>query len=201
MIHKVGVTGGIGAGKSIVLHTLKILGYPVFYSDKEAKKIMHENAEVRSEITALFGKEAYTSDDTEPLNRSFLAKRIFEDPHLIQHINTIVHPRVRLAFDEFVKEHPDQLVFNEAAILFETGAYKTFDATLLITADIETRIKRVINRDNITREEVLKRISNQWPDDKKIPLATFVIENNSNAKVIPQLLETLKILDNQRISS
>jgi dephospho-CoA kinase len=192
MIRKIGVTGGIGSGKSTVARVLETMGYPVFYSDKAAKEIMHSNPEVRKGLIELFGIEAYTSQGTGELNRAYLSEIIFKNPGAIQQINALVHPRVRESFNSFCEKHRDLPVFNEAAILFETGAYKTFDATFLVTCPLETRIQRVMQRDNLPREAIEARMNNQWTDEQKLPLATFVIENAADSKVLPQVLEVLE---------
>lgn len=185
MRYKVGITGGIGSGKSIVGQILSTMGYPVFYSDAVAKQLMTENKQAREEVTRVFGDEAYTDKE---LNRPFLAKQIFEDESLKSKLSEIIHPKVRANFDAFFDAHDAPLVFNEAAILFETYAYKNFDYTLLVVADESIRIERVMKRDQVSKQEVLKRMENQWSDEKKINLADFVIENNAEKLVVPQVL-------------
>jgi dephospho-CoA kinase len=191
MLRKIGVTGGIGSGKSTVARVLETMGYPVFYSDKSAKDIMNSHPEVREELIQLFGLASFLDDGTGDLNRPYLAEIIFKNPKAIQQINSIVHPRVRNSFELFSEKNEGIPVFNEAAILFETGAYKTFDATILVTCPLETRIQRVMQRDKLPREAVEARMNNQWTDEQKLPLATFVIENADNSKVLPQVLEVL----------
>lgn len=181
---KIGVTGGIGSGKTTVCKVLEAMGYVVYYSDLEAKNIMLFNSNVKKSLIAVFGDEVYENDQ---LNRPYLAERIFADSSLRNKINEIVHPEVRNAFDDFYSKNKTTLVFNEAAILFETGAYKQFDATLLITADEQIRIGRVVKRDNVTAEMVQARIQAQMPDETKIELADYVIVNNNNASVVQQI--------------
>ena len=187
----VGITGGIGAGKSIIGKMLMSLGYPVFYSDKEAKELMTTSVEIQRNLIDLFGQNAYQNGE---LNRPFLAQQIFADKSKIQQMNNIVHPAVREHFNNWAKNQNSELVFNEAAILFETGAYKNFDYTILVTADESLRISRVMARDNISEEEVRNRMSKQWSDDKKVELANFVISNNENDLLIPQLNSILEKL-------
>ena len=170
---------------------LTSLGYPVFYSDKEAKHLMTTSSEIRSKLIDLFGKQAYLNGE---LNRPFLAQQIFADKSKIQQMNNIVHPAVRNHFSNWAKNQKSELVFNEAAILFETGAYKNFDYTILVTADESLRISRVMKRDNISEGEVKERMSKQWSDDEKIKLASFVISNNENDLLIPQLNTILQQL-------
>ncbi len=167
------------------------LGYPVFYSDKEAKELMTTSVEIQRNLIDLFGQNAYQNGE---LNRPFLAQQIFADKSKIQQMNNIVHPAVREHFNNWAKNQNSELVFNEAAILFETGAYKNFDYTILVTADESLRISRVMARDNISEEEVRNRMSKQWSDDKKVELANFVISNNENDLLIPQLNSILEKL-------
>lgn len=189
----IGLTGGIGSGKSTIAKVLESMGYSVFYSDQEAKNIMSSDQELQSEIIAHFGENAY---ENGLLNRAYLAERIFSNPEDKNVLNQLIHPRVRAKFVKFANSSPSKLVFNEAAILFETGAYSTFDKTLLVTAPKETRIDRVMNRDNCSREDVLSRMNNQWSDDRKIPLADYVIKNGNTDKVLAQIEQVVKDLLN-----
>jgi dephospho-CoA kinase len=188
MTKVIGVTGGIGSGKSIIGLILSTIGYPVYYSDQEAKWVMNNDPELRKELIAVFGEEAYLDNE---LNRPFLAEKIFTSPELKEKINQIVHPIVRKRFSDFVSNSNSPFVFNEAAILFETGGYKDFDATILVVADKETRIQRVMQRDNITREQVEARMNNQWSDEQKLKLANHVIYNNDADLLVPQVLKIL----------
>ncbi|PHR47383.1 MAG: dephospho-CoA kinase [Fluviicola sp.] len=181
---KIGITGGIGSGKSIIGKILSIKGFPVFYSDLEAKQIMLHDNKIVAEIKQTFGNGAYLDKD---INRSFLADKIFNQPELKNRINAIVHPAVRQAFEDFAKNHQNTLVFNEAAILFETGGYKNFDSTILVIADEDLRLKRVMDRDNASMKSVKERMKNQWSDKKKADLADFIIENNENSLLVPQV--------------
>lgn len=183
---KVGITGGIGAGKTFVCRVLEKMGYPVFYSDKEAKELMNSHPGIVEEIIALVGEQAY--EDGE-LNRPFLAEKAFENKDLLSRINAIVHPRVREAFADFAEQNAGLkgIVFNEAAILFETGAYKTFDATVLITAPESVRLNRVVERDTIPESQVRSRMNNQWKDEEKAKLADFVIHNDGTTMLLPQI--------------
>jgi len=185
---KIGVTGGIGSGKTTVCKVLETLGYPVFYSDLEAKRIMLENEKAKEGIQNIFGKEAYIDDE---LNRTYIAEKIFSSPVLKKEINDLIHPLVRKAFKDWSEQQNSPFVFNEAAILFETGSYKQFDHTLLVTAPKPIRINRVLKRDNTTKEEVENRIKNQWDDDKKTPLADFVVHNDDEQLVTIQLLQII----------
>ena len=189
---KIGLTGGIGSGKSIICDVLKTIGYPVFNSDDEAKLLMVNNQEVIQRIKKIFGNEAYIGTK---LNRPYLASKIFNDEHLKSELNNIVHPAVRKAFDNWSKNQKSSLVFNEAAILYETGAYKTFDHTVLVTAPEKLRIERVVARDNTTIKEIKQRINNQWKDEVKKTMASYVILNDDINLVIPQVLKMLDTLE------
>ena len=185
---KVGVTGGIGAGKSLICSILERMGYPVFYSDIEAKKIIISNPQVRIDLIELFGIQIFKDHQ---LDRKLLANLLFSDSTLIEKMNAIVHPKVREEFENWALSQDSQLVFNEAAILFETGSYKNFDATILVTAPLEIRLNRVMNRDNSIRADVQKRIDNQWSDDQKVILSTYRIQNDDIQSVLDQLDEVL----------
>ncbi len=189
----IGITGGIGSGKSIVTKAFNVLGYPVFYSDNVAKEILSTDPQVINEVTKLLGEEAYQKGE---VNRAFIATKIFNDQALKEKINHIIHPKVRKRFHQLVEDAGNQIVFNEAAILFETGTYKNFDYTICVVADLTTRIERIKKRDGISEDAIQARINNQWPDEKKIALADFVIYNNNNDLLVPQILSTLNNISN-----
>tara|TARA_B110000285_G_scaffold136471_1_gene152844 strand:- start:2787 stop:3365 length:579 start_codon:yes stop_codon:yes gene_type:complete len=190
---KIGITGGIGSGKSIVSKILESMNYPVYYSDKEAKRTIRDNLEVRKQFIDLFGEELYDNDE---LNRSYLANIIFNDKKALEKVNNIVHPHVRKDFDTFCETQNTYLVFNEAAIIFETGGDKQFDRVVLVTADEKLRIERVINRDGVKESDVRARINQQWSDDQKIALSDFVIKNNEKEFLITQVEQMVKSLSN-----
>lgn len=188
---RVGITGGIGSGKSIIGKILTVIGFPVFNSDTEAKLLMVNNERVIHQVKEVFGDNAYTNNQ---LNRAYLADKIFSDEALKEQLNQIVHPAVRQEFEEWAKRQNTTIVFNEAAILFEIGRYKDFDYNILVTAPEELRIQRVIKRDNTTAEEVKKRMENQWKDEKKKELASFIITNDNVTLVTPQIEKILRDL-------
>jgi dephospho-CoA kinase len=190
-LFKVGVTGGIGAGKSLICSILERMGFPVFYSDIEAKKIITSNPQVRIDLIELFGIQIFKDHQ---LDRKLLANLLFSDSTLIEKMNAIVHPKVREEFEYWALRQDSQLVFNEAAILFETGSYKNFDATILVTAPLEIRLNRVMNRDNSIRADVQKRIDNQWSDEQKVMLSTYLIQNDDIHSVLDQIDEVLNEL-------
>lgn len=185
----IGITGGIGTGKTTVCKVLEQLAYPVFYADTEAKKNMMENLDLISNIVAVFGCEAYID---KQLNRNFLAKKIFQDPKAKEQLDALVHPTVYQSFESWKAKQNSPIIFNESALLFETGSYNYFNQVWLVTADVETRIKRVMKRDNCSREEVLARMNTQIPDEEKKQLTSFHILNDDTALVIPQVLNLLE---------
>lgn len=189
---KIGLTGGIGAGKSYIAGILLKLGYPVFFSDQVAKEITANDDEVRTALIRLFGDEVFQE---KVLNRTFLAQQIFQNPVKLKEVNQIIHPKVRKAFDNWSTQQNSALVFNEAAILFETGAYQQFDATVLVVAPKELKIKRVLARENITEQQVHDRMDKQWTDEQKMPLADFTIENNEQKPLLQQVLKLIDFLN------
>ena len=187
----IGITGGIGSGKSYVCRIVEAMGYPVFYSDQEAKEIISTDPEARKALIALFGDNTYAG---ALLNRSFLADQIFKNPDLREKMNNIVHPLVRKKFARWAQQANASLVFNEAAILFETGAYKNFNKTVLVTAPEEIRLARVVQRDGIPIKDIKARMDAQWPDEKKIPLADYVINNDGKQPLLPQIVQMIESL-------
>jgi dephospho-CoA kinase len=187
---KVGLTGGIGSGKSLVCSIFRILHVPVFEADREAKIIMESDREVHSALIELLGDRAFTADGTP--DRKWLAEKIFKDKEIIEKVNSIVHPAVRRRFSSWWKQQQSPYVVQEAAILFESGAYQHMDINVLVTAPIEMRIGRVMLRDGISREQVEARISNQWPDRKKWALANFMIHNDESEFLVSQVLDVHK---------
>jgi dephospho-CoA kinase len=180
----IGLTGGIGSGKSTIAKILISMGYPVFFSDIAAKTLMGTNHDLQMEIIAHFGPKSFENGE---LNRSYLASEIFSNPGKKEVLNGLIHPKVRQAFADFASASNSTLVFNEAAILFETGAYSNFDKTILVTAPIETRIERVMKRDHCSKSDVQNRMDNQWNDERKIPLADFIVQNGDSDRVLSQV--------------
>ncbi len=190
---KVGITGGIGSGKSTVASLIKNLGFPVYEADVEAKKIISEDEEVRCQIIHLLGEQSY---DVSGYNRQYVAGLVFNDKGLLQSLNEIVHPAVAKHFSNWCNLHRNhKIVFQEAAILFENGGYRKFDKTILVTAPEDLRIKRVMHRDDISESEVRARIKNQWTEDEKRKLADFLIHCDGEHLVIPQVNDILKKLE------
>lgn len=186
-----GLTGGIGSGKTTVANFFSELGIPVFIADSEARKIMEQDEGVRSKIIQLFGEQAYM--DGLP-NRKFIASQVFNDKDKLELLNAIIHPAVARHFDKWKILQEAPYVVYEAAILFEKGGYKQCDYNLLVTAPLEERLKRIQKRDNSSPEEIQARMNHQWTDEKKAELADFVIENSDlqiTRKAVLQLHETL----------
>jgi dephospho-CoA kinase len=182
----IGLTGGIGSGKSLVADFFKLLGIPVYISDLEAKKLMQTNSLVRENLIEAFGELVYS--DSGELNRSELAKIIFNNADALKKVNSIVHPQVRLHYKAWLSEHAGvSYVIQESAILFDTGLYKNFDKIITVTADKEIRLNRVVERDSCSRESVLERMSKQISEQDKIEKSDFVIYNNTEL-VIPQII-------------
>lgn len=171
----VGLTGGIGSGKTTVAEMFSAFGIPIYNSDIEAKKLTNSSDTIRSQLISLLGKETYKDGI---LNRKFMAEKIFNDKELLSKANAIIHPEVGKHFKEWVAKQKSVYVIKEAAILFESGIDAQCDFTILVTASQQERIRRVMNRDHVSKEEVVARMKNQWGDSEKIKLADFVINND-----------------------
>jgi dephospho-CoA kinase len=189
---KIGITGGIGSGKSTVCRIFSVMGIPVFEADQVAKQLQNTDPEIRSQLIELFGASVYLPDHT--IDRKYLAAIVFNDITLLHRLNAIIHPGVRRTFNEWCLLQQSPYVLLEAAILFESGLYNLMDKTIVVSTDETERIQRVIKRDNMTEELVRQRIRNQWTDEQRIKLANFVIYNNDNQLIIPQIVEIDKIL-------
>jgi dephospho-CoA kinase len=181
---RVGLTGGIGSGKSTVAGFFSDLQIPVYDSDKRARVLMNQDPDLRREIVVLLGEKAY---DDGNLNRKWVASRVFPDPGLLQALNALVHPAVRTDFGHWCDSQKAPYVIQEAAILIENGAYRHLDRLILVTAPESIRIERVVKRDGTTSRQVRERMQNQWPDSEKVPLADFVIENTDLGKTRRQV--------------
>jgi dephospho-CoA kinase len=191
----IGLTGGIGSGKSFVAKEFEKRGFPVYYADDEAKKIMIEEP-VKSQISTLFGNDVY--DPYGNLNRGLLSRLVFNDSVKLEALNKIVHPAVAKHFEEWVKENKNhKFVFKEAAILFETGSNQNCDYIILITAPEALRIQRVVQRDGSSEDEIRSRMNKQWSDEMKIPLSDFVIENINADETVKKVNEIVHFLKNK----
>lgn len=192
MTKVIGLTGGIGSGKSTIANFFKEFGVPVYIADDEAKKVM-QSEEIIAAIKTAFGASLFNDSI---LDRAKLAKIVFNDTDKLAQLNAIVHPAVKKDFDCWLKAKKEySYVLYEAAILFESGRYKSCDSIITVTAPEETRIERVLKRDNTTREQVLSRMNMQWNDEKRISLSNFVINNTNLKKAREEVVKILKILN------
>lgn len=181
---QVGLTGGIGSGKSTVAKIFEAFNIPCYYADDRAKWLMEHDDELVSELKGAFGEELYTEGR---LNRPWLAERIFNNPEERKTVNALVHPAVGRDFDKWSAEQDSPYVLKEAAILFETGGHVLSDFNILVTAPEDLRIQRVKDRDSSTTEQVKSRMDAQWSDEKKAELADFIILNDEKQPLIPQV--------------
>ncbi len=185
---RVGLTGGIGAGKSSVAKIFRLLGVPVYYADDRAKHLMNTEPELRKAIVELFGARAYGKDGR--INRPYLAKEAFGNPEKLRALEAAVHPAVFRDTERWEEEHKDApYTLREAALLFESGNYKNLDYIITVAAPEEVRIERVLKRDNVPRNAILARIRRQWPEEEKIERSDFVIINDGEHLLIPQVLD------------
>ena len=189
----IGVTGGIGSGKTTIANYFKSFGIPVYIADDEARKIMRSTVIIEA-IKNTFGSTIFEQDQ---LNREALAKIVFNSPEKLEKLNKIVHPAVKKHFQQWLLEHTTApFIIYEAAILFESGTFKNCDYIITVTAPLETRIERVMARDHTTKDLVLKRIGAQWTDEQRISKSDFIIKNDTieNAKIeVDKILNFLTI--------
>jgi len=184
---KIGITGGIGSGKSTISKIFKVLGVSVFYADDQAKRVMTEDPILIESLKQTFGKQAYFDDGS--LNRKYIAGIVFNNPDELAKLNAITHPAVFRAFDAWAAQVQDcPYLMKEAALMFESGSSKLCDKNILVYAPLEMRISRVIGRDGLSREEVESRNARQFTDEQKLKLADYVIKNDDTELVIPQVL-------------
>ena len=196
MIIKVGITGGIGSGKSTVSQVFEILGVPVYYADDAAKRLMNQHEPMIRRLIESFGPETYVEGT---LNRTHLSSMVFEDPEKLALLNSIVHPATLQDADEWMQRQDYPYAIKEAALIFESGAQEHLDFVIGVYAPAHLRIHRVIKRDSITVEEVKARMDKQIAEDIKMRLCDYVITNDEQQLVIPQVVELhKKILAMQR---
>lgn len=190
---KIGITGGIGSGKTTVCEIFKLLGVPVFHADDEAKNLQNNDLHIRELLIKLFGKDIYFPDGL--LDRKKLARLIFNDSEALAKVNSIIHPAVRKSFLKWSDNYQDaDYILYEAAILLESGYASDFDRTILVLADEKVRIERVIRRDHVSEELVKQRINNQMPENKKIKMVDFIVENSNEKLLFPQIIELDKLI-------
>ncbi len=184
---RIGLTGGIGSGKSYISDIFRHLGVNVFNADEIAKRILDSNSEVKLKLSNLFGEEIYIN---EKFNRQDAAKRVFKDGELLSKMNAIVHPEVLSSFDSWAESYSAfPYVLKEAAIIFESGANKFLDAVITISAPEDMRIRRVMIRDGVSRDEVMARMGHQWSEKERADMADFVVVNDEESMLIPQIIE------------
>jgi len=188
----IGLTGGIGSGKSTVSRIFRIMGVPVYDSDSRAKRLMSKDADIQETIRSIFGKEA-VEPGMEP-NFRLIGKIAFEEPGKLEQLNRLVHPAVARDFDAWRKSRTEPLIVKEAAILLESGADRFLDGVIVVTAPEEMRIRRVMDRNGLSEQDVRRRIARQWPEEKLIAMATYRIRNDESTLVIPQVINLLNIL-------
>lgn len=191
----VGLTGGIGCGKSTVARLIRIMGYPVYDSDARARFLQSEDTGIINEMAQLLGEDIL---DNGKLNRKRVAEMVFNHPDLLAQLNKIVHPRVKEDFDRWMNEQRAPLLFKESALLVETGAYRDCDALILVTAPEELRIQRVVQRDGVSESEVKSRMARQSSDEEKQAVSDFTIFNDDHQLIIPQVERTLAELVKQK---
>lgn len=187
----IGLTGGIGSGKSTVAKFIEEMGFPVYYSDIRAKDIVNDDEFLKENIKGLLGEESY--DENGIYNRKFVAKTVFENEELLQKLNEMIHPAVRYDFENWVREQDSEYVFKETALLFELGLDKDCHKTVLVTAEDNLRIKRVMDRDGKTYREVETIMDKQMPEKDKLRKTTFVIYNNNGIEELKH--ETEKVVN------
>ncbi|UKB80206.1 dephospho-CoA kinase [Chryseobacterium sp. MEBOG07] len=183
----IGLTGGIGSGKTTVAQFIEELGFPVYYSDDRAKAIVNESEELKIKIKELLGEESY--DENGLYDRKFVADKVFNNKDLLQQLNEIIHPAVRIDFEDWVKKQSKYLVFKETALLFELKLNRKCYKSLLVTAEDNIRIKRVMDRDNKTYREVGVVMEKQMPERDKIKMADCIIYNNTNLEELKEQTE------------
>lgn len=192
----VGISGGIGSGKTLICTIFEMLGISIYNSDLEAKKIMETNMQVKKDIINLLGEESYFNNKT--LNRKFIAQKVFHQKELLSKLNEIVHPAVRQDAELWSHKIPQEggYYLRETAILFETGIYKQLNYNILVTAPQNIRIQRIKNRDGLSYEDITLRMQNQWDDEQKLKLSDFLIINDGKTFLIPQILKIHRTLKN-----
>ena len=190
----IGLTGGIGSGKSFIAEIFIRLGVPIYNADTLARHISNNNPDVKSNIVSLLGQNAYKKG---LLNRQYVGGMVFDNPDLLENLNKIIHPAVEVDFLKWCsnnKEH--HYLIKEAAILFETGSYRKLDSTILVVAPEDIRIKRVQKRDNLDANSIKKRIDKQWNDQEKEKLADYIINNDGKTLLLPQIIQIHKRVTN-----
>lgn len=194
-VFRLGITGGIGSGKTSVCRVFDVLKIPIFSADRVASEIMEKDSRIKNELNRIAGKDLYITGN---LDRAALSAIIFNDSPALQRVNSLVHPAVFDSFSEWAGTQVSPYVIMEAAILFESGAAEYVDKIATVVAPVAERIERVIRRNKLSREQVLERMKNQMEDEKRVKLSDFIIYNAENDMIIPAILnihtEILKLI-------
>ncbi|MBS1668587.1 MAG: dephospho-CoA kinase [Bacteroidetes bacterium] len=183
---RIGLTGGIGSGKSTIAKIFEVLGIPVYYADDAAKRLMNEDENLKEKIKSHFGVDSYSNGC---LNRSYIAKMVFNNPEKLASLNALTHPAVMHDSEDWMKTQTAPYIIREAALIFESDAYKQLDYVIGVSAPEAMRIERTMARDQVSREEVLKRMRNQMDENEKMERCDFLIYNDEEQLVTPQVLE------------
>lgn len=184
---QVGITGGIGSGKSTVCKVFETLGIPVFYADDAAKEVMNEDEELKKNLLSFFGNDIYREGK---LNRALLAQIVFNDKSKLEKLNSLVHPATLKKYNDWKQEHSSGSYYlHEAAVLFEAGVAAQMDKIISVSAPEQLRIERVMKRDSVTAETVMVRMRNQWTDEQRNSNSDYIIYNDESQLVIPQVMK------------
>ena len=186
MLLKIGLTGGIGSGKSTAAQIFELLGIPVYYADKEAKRLMNEDHALRSDIVKNFGERAYPDD---VLDRKYISSVVFSDPVKLEQLNAIVHPATKRDSESWMQKQTTPYGIHEAALIFEANVNERLDYVIGVSAPQELRIKRAMQRDNVTHEEIIKRMNRQLDEKTKMEKCDFILINDEQQLLIPQVLD------------
>lgn len=190
---KLAITGGIGSGKSVVSEILRLYGIPVYIADDESKRLTESSEEIREKLTEKFGNDIYEGGK---LNKPLLASIIFNDKEKLKTVNSIIHPVVRADLSEWLESYADsKIIASESAILFESGFNAMFDKVITVYTPLEIRIKRIISRNNTSYDNAKQRIESQMPDEEKVKLSDFVIDNSGNISLLKQIESVLTKLN------
>ena len=188
----IGLTGGIGSGKSTVAKLFELMGCAIYNSDDRAKELYFKPV-IRKAVIELLGAESYLSETV--INKDYISKKVFSDTKLLHQLNDIIHPAVKEDFIQFKSKFPlNTIIIKESALLFETSIYKDLNYNILVTAPIDLKIERVIKRNSISKIDIEKRMQAQWTDEQKAPLANAVISNDNQNALIPQVISIIEKL-------
>jgi len=192
---EVGVTGGIGSGKSLICKIFSVLGIPSYNADEKARILMNEDPALKDSIKRHFGENTY--DESGALDRKFLSNIVFNNKESLKVLNSLVHPQVAIDYNNWVKKQKSDIVIEEAALLYETGASKSLDFIIVVTAPEEVRIERVMKRDSRSKKQIKNIMENQWSDERKAELGDAIIVNDNSTPLISQVLAVMEKIKNE----